>query len=296
MAILYPHRQTLLITLVCTAVVGGTFWYVNRVPLAQGDYTPEVSTTDVVKGSIDTSVSTSTDWRSQFFTSRSADANASGKAPAVTTPIASQPETFTDRFGKEFFTQYMLLRQNNQIENPDAVKSVVDQTMNNFVSSAPEAPVYDQRNVTISTDTSINAAQIYANTVGSIISTYAPAQDAATIATQALEQNDESLLSSIPSIAAAYSTMLNKLLAVPVPQTFVAAHAKLINSVSGMAFISQGMSKVFSDPVQGLVALAVYEKSVTSFREALLDLGYAFSQKGMQFTARDPAFIFNTIK
>lgn len=296
MAILYPHRQTLLIIFVCAAAIGGTWWYVDQTKNASAGLAVDTAKINVVIDPVKTTSATTSEWRKQFFIPNQNDAATIGKAQAKTMISEIQSETLTDRFGKEFFTQYMILRQNNLTENTDAVKSVIDQTMDNFVSSAPEARVYDQRSIAVSTASGSDVEKAYANKVGSIISTYTPREDAATIATQALEENDQDLIKSVDLISQSYSTMLAQLLQAPVPQSLTKYHVQLINGASGMVFVSQGMRKSFSDPLQGLVALAVYEKSITAFREALLDMKYAFTMKDFQFTAQEPAFIFNSIR
>ncbi len=295
MPLFYPHKQTAIIFIICILGVLGTIWYVGRGNARSQQASNVMSgqqNTQVIQ--VGTAIATTTDWQKQFF-ANSTSTKLKNSTLTTNDPSTNEPETVTGQFGKKFFEQYMLLKQNNLTEDPTAIKAVVDQNIGDIVSTAPQAQVYDIRNVLIATTDNLAAERTYANTVGEILSLYDPKGDAATIATEALDKNDTSRIKEIEDIANLYSIMLKKLLAVPAPKTINQNHLALINAVSSMVFVSQGMSKVFIDPLQSIVSLAVYEKSLTSLQNSLLDLKYNFSQKGIQFSSNEPGIIFTLI-
>lgn len=292
----YPHKQTAIIFILCVLGVLVTVWYVGRgdVRGKETDNTMSIKQNkQVIQAGV--AIATTTDWQKQFFVSSTSTPS---KKDVSTTKNQNtdEPDTITGRFGKKVFEQYMLLKQNNLAEDPTAVKAVVDQNVNDFISTAPQAEVYDIRSVVLANTSDLSAERTYANAVGSILSTYTPQGDMAMIANQALEENDPTKIKEVEAIANSYSIMLKRLLVTPTPKTLAGYHINLINGVSSVAFVAEGMSKVFSDPVQGMVALAVYEKSLLSLQNALLDLKYNFSQKQILFSNNEPATVFNLIK
>lgn len=286
------HKQTLIILIVCLlgVAVAGYAAYGNSLfsKTTQQEVTgisPALSGNSVIPES--------GDWRNQFLTSGSSTIAVKS---AQTSTSSSEPETLTGQFGKKFFEQYMYLKQNNLSENPEAIKALVDQTTSNLVDAAPQARVYDVREILISRDSGTTADRAYANAIGSIFSANMPTRDAATVALQALDEEDQSKIKEVEAIAAAYDRILSGALATAAPKSFAGFHTNLINSVSAMSFASRGMTKVFSDPVQSIAALAVYEKSLGQMRDALLDLKFAFSQEGLEFGSTEPAIIFSLVK
>lgn len=291
----YPHKQTAIIFILCVIGVLVTLWYVERGNTrSQGALDAMSTRQNVQVTQAENTFATTTDWQKQFFV-RSTSTPSQKNTLTTKNQVAEEPETITGQFGKRFFEQFMLLKQNNLNDDPEAVKAVIDQNVGDIVASAPQAQIYDTRNILIAPSNDTTAEKTYANTVGGILSSYAPQGDAAIIATEALDKNDPSKIKEIEAISNSYSTMLKKLLQVSTPKNIADNHLALINAVSSMVFVSQGMSKVFVDPLQSMVSLAVYEKSLTSLQNALLDLKYNFSQKQIQFSSNEPGNIFNLI-
>jgi hypothetical protein len=294
MSLSYRHKQTVIIFTICILGVGAAGYAAYGGNLQRT--TSETSSNRVVvTTSADiTPISSTNDWKNQFLSQSTSTKTAYGSVNA--SPLEpKEPETLSGQFGKKFFEQYMYLKQNNLSEDPTAVKALVDQTTQNLVEGAPLPTQYDVRNVSVATGNDLAAEKAYANMLGSILSAYMPPQDPAILASQALEKNDPTMIREVEVASASYATMLKKMLAVPTPPLFIKNQVNLINGVSSMVFVSEGMSKVFSDPIQGLVALALYEKSLGSLQGALLDLKYIFSMDQLQFSSTDPAIVFTLI-
>lgn len=290
MSLSYRHKQTVIIFIVCILGVGvagyavyGKSWQ-NKTPDAQRNGVVDVVSTDT------TPIANTDDWKNQFLiSSTSAEKSFKGTTLANTEP--KEPETITGQFGKRFFEQYMILKQSNLTENPEAVKAVVDQNIANLVATAPQARIYDVREISLSQNSGSTEERGYLNAVGTLFSSYMPKKDAATIALQALEEDDRTKIKEVESIATAYETILKQLLLIPTPKSLAGYQVKLVNAVSAVSFASKGMTNVFADPLQSIPALAVYEKSIGQFRDALLDLKFFFNQRNIQFSNNEPAII-----
>jgi hypothetical protein len=296
MPLFYPHKQTAIIFIVCAIGVLGTVWYVNRGNINLRKTPDDLSANKVIQATqAGSNFATTSEWQKQFFSNSSTSVMQLARENIKNNSIADEPETVTGKFGKKFFEQYMILKQNDLIDDKTAVQAVIDQNMNDLVSTAPQARTYDIRSVLISPTSDIADEKTYGNTIGSILSLHIPQKDAAIIAMEALEQNDPSRIKEIVAISNSYSEMVKKLLATPAPKTLSQSHLNLINAASSMIFVSEGMSKVFEDPIQSMISIAVYEKSFASMYNSLLDLKYIFSQKLIQFSNNEPGIIFTTI-
>lgn len=290
MSLSYRHKQTVIIFIVCILGVGAAGYAVYG--KSWQNKTPNIPTNEVV-GTTPTEASTipdASDWKKQFLTS-STSTKSTFKSADVADVEPKEPETVTGQFGRRFFEQYMILKQSNLTENPEAVKAVVDQNIANLVEAAPQARVYDVREISISQNSGSIEERNYMNAVGTLFSLYMPKKDAATIALQALEQDDRTKIKEVESIATAYETILKQLLSIPTPKSLAGYQVKLVNAVSAVSFASKGMTNVFADPLQSIPALAVYEKSIGQFRDALLDLKFFFNQRNIQFSNNEPAII-----
>lgn len=295
MSLSYRHKQTVIIFIVCILGVGAAGYAVYG--KSWQNKTPNIPKSEVL-GTAPAeagAISDTNDWKKPFLMSSTSTKNTL-KSTAVIETEPEEPETVTGQFGKRFLEQYMILKQNNLIDNQEAVKAVIDQGVDSIVSSAPQPRTYDVRNIIVAKSDDKVSRKIYANSVGNIISTYMPKDDAAIIATKALEEEDKDLIKKIETTASSYATMLSKILEVPTPKSLLNNQIGLVNSISSMSFVSDGMSKVFSDPIQGLVALAIYEKSLLSLQNSFLDLKYAFSTDNIEFSSTDPGIIFTLIK
>lgn len=294
MAKFYPHKQTILIALICILAVGGTLLYVQdkkskvfAINRQINQVQDEIYNTDTIE------ISTSTDWKKQFFVEPPVNTD-KARLKAETKPSA--PLTATEKFGKDFFEQFMILKQNNLTENSEAVNNFVTKTTGELVASSPQAKTYSLVDTLVSPNTDNVSIRNYANTVGSILSKHMVPGDAALIATQALQANNEKMIKKIDPLIKAYSNILKDLLLVRVPKPYSQLHLNLINAVSAMHFGSVGMTKVFSDPIQSLAALATYENTVGNLRDSLLAYKYEFSLSNIEFSASEPAGVFYIIQ
>ena len=249
MARSYPHKQTIIIFIICVIGVAGTAAYARTQPVITENISPK-----------------------QYV-----------------------PDTLTDQFGKNFFARFMLLQQGELTEDPDSIKKVIDQSLDEMVREAPMPQTYGKKDIVIIGYGDPSSQKTYANAVGATFHLYMPKQDAATIATEALEDNELEKLAAIDDIIRAYEALLRGLLAIPTPENLSAYHVGLVNGASSMLFVSQGMRKISTDPIQGLVALSMYASAQESMRIGLLQLGDHFSQAGVTFSNTEPGILFTQI-
>ena len=296
MAIFYPRKQTLIITVISALAVAGVAYYVHT--------TNPSSNTNSAALAIDSATSTnildaslkniSADWKSQFLETTTPAIDVKNSKSVA--PTTDDQTTLTGQFSKNFFARYMLLKQDDLQDDQDSVNNVVNQSLLDLAQSAPQPKNYTSKDIVVSKADDATSIRAYADAVGTLFNANTPSGDPATIAGDALNNNNPKGLSDINGIVKDYQNILTGLLKMPVPAPMAIYHVDLINGVSSMMFISEGMNKVFSDPAQGLVALNIYGSAQDSLHSALLEFKSAFNQNGMAFAQNEPGYFFSTIQ
>jgi hypothetical protein len=296
MAKSYPHKQTLLIAIVCTLAVIGTVLYIR----------PQLSVKQNVQSNIEVAVKdeaeqksaisdvSNPDWKKAFLTASTSTKPDVAKTGSGATSKAA-PLTLTEQLSRDFFTNYAELKKNNQTSDTQSVQTAMNQTLSSAIASAPSPKTYNLSNVIISETSDSNSMKAYGNIIGTIFEQNGPKADPAVIATDALENNDMTLLLKIKPITASYEKMVKAVLAVSVPRPLANFHLRLVNGLSLMVFVSQGLEKISDDPMQSMVSLNIYTTAQDSIRSSLLSMNNYFDTNRIYFTNSEPGILFVTV-
>lgn len=292
MAISYPRSQTFIIALVCMATVAGALLYMrqpqpSRKSAAVTALAPTLEKTYVYEAS-----ATSDDWKKQFFKAES-DTVASKKTAVVAK--TTEPLTLTDTMGRNFFTSYIQLKQGNLTGNQEVVQNAVDYAIRNTVTAAAQPRFYTLQDLRVSADDSPATVHAYGNAVASAFALYVPRTDPANIAIDAFEKGDMSVLSGIDPIITGYARAIAALIAISVPSSLGESHLDLINGLSSVRYVAQGLRNSDKDPMQAMVALGTYGAALSSLQGALKDLKRYFDAKSIAFAAGESGASFATI-
>ncbi len=289
MALSYPHRQTIIIGVICLVAIAAVAFYTQRNKAETNDAlgvqaSAKENTRDV------TLTATSTNWQKDFFTvSTSTKSTQISKSGNTTSP------TLTDTVGKDFFTRFMVLKQAGQTTDQESVKNAMDQTIANAAASAAQPKIYSLSNIKISTDTSLDAIHMYANTVGSTLLTNISRQDPTEIAMNALDRQNMDELKNIDPIISGYQKAISELLLVNVPQDLASSHVGIINGLSILLYVSQGLRRIQEDSMQSMVSLGLYTTGQDTLRASLLDTQAYLQVKNVPVLSTEPGYLFLTI-
>lgn len=221
-------------------------------------------------------IADNSDWKKQFLDSTTPGrvVVAENKSKPVETPL-----TLTDKIGRDFFMQYIQLKQAGLDGDTTAVGNVANNISGSLGDSLKPA-VYSISDVKIITDSNA-AAKGYAQSLSLILKNI-PTTDAAEIANSAFDKGDMTLLKGIDPIITSYQSMRTALLALPAPRSVAQYHLDLINSVSKVLFNIQALRKLEIDPAQGLAALSVYVTAFQGVSNALNNIQSYFNLNGIQ--------------
>ena len=101
MAANYPHKQTIIIGAVCIIAIAAVAFYVYGKNTSDSDLSIQPS----INNENDT-LSTSTDWRKDFFTSTT-----TAISKLASTSDQNGPLTLTAEMSRDFFSRYIQLKQ-----------------------------------------------------------------------------------------------------------------------------------------------------------------------------------------
>ena len=287
----YPHTQTIAISIACLIAVGGTAFYVFDQPdtnkTSQSLY---IQTNTATSSFVSTSA---TDWQKDFYaTTGSSSINTVKK---LTSAQDSQPLTLTDKLSRDFFARYIQLQQNNLGDNQQLVADSINQTIDTTVQAASQAPVYTLKDIAISANSNTDALHTYGNTVGTIFNLYAPTTSPADVATQAFDKGDMTILEKIDPIIAGCDKVISLLKTVPVPQPLAQYHLDIINAVSSMKYVSQGLRNIQGDPMQSIIALSQYAKTQDALLPPFTSIETYFKKNNVVFGAKESGILFSVI-
>jgi hypothetical protein len=292
MAKSYLHKQTIVIAIVCFLAVAGTAGYVYS---QKGDVPDQNVVVEQAPQTQDQVISTSTDWKKQFFQGNSAIGTRIASSSS-TSAADDQPLTLTDKVGRDFFARYFELKQNGLDSNDQLVQGVIDQTIANAQTQGNQSKEYTLKDIKISADTSTSALHAYGDMVAAIMNSYGPKANPADIAYSAFDQNDMTVLRQIDPITAGFKKVAQTLLLVPVPQPLENDHLALINEMNALASISGDLRNLEGDPMQSLVSLSSYGNAQTAVVSALYDMQTYFAANNITFATTEAGALFPLIK
>lgn len=111
----------------------------------------------------------------------------------------------------------------------------------------------------------------------------------------ALENDDESALLPIASIAKAYQDSAVGLAALPVPSELAGDHLQFVNSMARVGKTIEDFTRANSDPIATLLALKQYPEAVKSLADALIQISAKYRQASITFAPGEAGGRFVTI-
>ena len=287
----YPHTQTIIITIVCIIVVAGTGFYVFK--------QPTTSSQELYASTKNTSVlslaQSTGDWKKDFYVTSSSTTQSTATVNKLSVTQDNQPLTLTDKLSRDFFARYIQLQQNNLGDNQQLVADSINQTIDTTVQAASQAPVYTLKDIAISANSNTDALHTYGNTVGTIFNLYAPTTSPADVATQAFDKGDMTILEKIDPIIAGCDKVISLLKTVPVPQPLAQYHLDIINAVSSMKYVSQGLRNIQGDPMQSIIALSQYAKTQDALLPPFTSIETYFKKNNVVFGTKESGILFSVI-
>ncbi len=284
MAIFYPRKQTVIIFIICAAIIAGLIAYEStQRPNNTADESSLSAVTSPDSGLIDPAAASTTknsNWQKQFLAdgpSASIKMNSSATDPLT----KDAPLSRTDVISHDLFTQYMQAHQAGLDNDPTVISGMADR-LGNQISAAAIPVRYATRDIIIIPDSSNAAIFAYAKRTMHMLDSL-PSANEAQIANDALSSGDLSGLKDLDPIIASYQSIISSLKSEEVPQKLANDHLNLMNGISISLFNAQALRKVDTDPVQALGALDIYMQGLQQISDALQGLQNSFDAAKIVF-------------
>ncbi len=249
----YPRKQTVFIFVACVLATSIAALFVYGDSWAK-EGQPAVSqiAAEAIPAASSTAISADTDWQKQFL-----DAGMTTSAHGAK-PVADAPEklTATDVLGRNFFSQYMGLKQEGLTTDPNSVEGALNQAINKSASMISEPQLRSESDIHITKDSSATLIA-YSNTIASIYKVYKDIPDEAAVAAQAFEDSDLSELIKLDPIITAYKNLATRVAALPVPNSLSAYHLQLLNGLDLLAYSTEAFRGLDKDPIKGFAAVRI---------------------------------------
>jgi hypothetical protein len=233
------------------------------------------------------------EWKKDFFTG-SVTTNKADQKSSKSTNV-EKPLTLTDKLGREFFTKYVELKQQNLADDQKTVASAMEQTLANALSDIPQIKKYTLNQLNITNTNDKESIKSYANSIGLVFIELWPTTDPAQITNEAFESGNVKLLKNIEPLTISYDKIVKRLLIIPVPKILASDHLDILNSASSLLNISQGLRSVEADPTKAIIALNDYQNTMDTLKYALINLNTYFKSYGLYFGDSEPGNVFSTI-
>ena len=280
MAKSYPHRQTVVIAIACAVAVAGTVAYVHWQTPPTQTVQPDIAAGEAGSGtSTNATIGGSSDWKKQFFGTTTGVASTAAKKAAK---AADKPLTLTDQLSRDFFSQFINLKQANLTGNAD----IVNQTMGNMLSTDlnPIKPrTYSAADITVATASDAQSLGTFGAKVADIIGSYAATTSELAIMQNFLSGNNPATLDQFQPIMAEHRRILAGLLSLPVPRLLMGDDLELINGMSTLEAGSESLRATNIDSVKGLVGASLHADGAQSVADALSNMYKTLTFNGVLF-------------
>ncbi len=295
MAFSYPRKKTLLIFIVCVLAVGGVAYY--RTPKSQADeilsnaISVKPSNSPIPLTVTDNNTNGIPDWQEQFSGETLVQIDPYLDAPA--TASEEKNLTLTAKLGRDFFTQYVNLKQGGVFDDSDTVTRSMQALVDTAVDS--ESPVlYKLSSIREIQNKDAATLRTWTSSVSKSFDTFTWTKNEAMLANEALSREDPAILKKISPIISGYTKIIASLRAIPTPEPLSLPMLDLINAVSTLKYSAQAMQSFDKDPLKGTIGVKAYSEGTQALIRALQEISEIVEQEGIVFEMN--GIVFSTLQ
>jgi hypothetical protein len=184
------------------------------------------------------------------------------------TESASTKETITDAVSRSLISNYLALKQTGKLDSTSAQK-LLDQSVSYIEQSGTQVAKITQFNII--PDNGTKTIADYGENLGIIVRSKSVAEikEDFNLIAQIFSTPNKTNLNTLDGIISGYEKILNALVKMPVPQTFVKAHTDIVNGTNGMISALKTIKDIPNDPLKGMIILQSYQNSVMTLSQAV---------------------------
>lgn len=170
-------------------------------------------------------------------------------------------ETLTDRVARDFFSRYVVAKQQNKDITPAEAASIAQQVVVN-VPSTVQAKQYSPNDIITTTDDSESIRLAYAKQMSDILVQNSPkiTDNPLEIVARLIKNPTMEDQNKLTLVINSYRTIINKTLSVTVPRRVGPEHLVYLNTLSSIYSTLTEVQQINNDPIRGYVAFSYYSK------------------------------------
>ncbi|MES2436449.1 MAG: hypothetical protein V4519_00380 [Patescibacteria group bacterium] len=204
--------------------------------------------------------------------------------------------SITARFGRDFFEQYMKLKQTSGEVNETDQTALIQQVLATYEGSVSGGQRFTINNIAVIDDTSTSIKN-YGNTIGSIFAKNSINQMEGDIiinelylAGQASNTQSPEYLEKIPKIIASYENIIRELKTTSVPYSMSTLHVDLMNGFLNAVYSDQLIMQMFTDPVSSVFGIQTYIKTMEQIQVSLKSMQGVYTKFNVTYRQDEPGF------
>ncbi len=289
MAISYPRKQTVIIFIICIVAVGGAIFYrsqsnsaylsVQNVPTQ-----PLVSTNNPVVLDTDANKNGKPDWQEDVANLNTKISTDSMKniGQSSGTNKAQENLTLTDKFGRDFFTQYVKLNQSGLAQDADTVTKAMDSIVSSAVD--PDSPVsFKLKDILTTPNEDSKTFSNWNESIADALDLYTWKDNEAMLARDALANEDYDILKKIDPIITGYTKIINRLRSIPTPESATLEMAELLNAFNTLKYSAQTLKTIQSDPLRSMLGIKSFSQGSDALLTSIDDIDALLGERGIVF-------------
>ncbi len=196
-----------------------------------------------------------------------------------------------DSVSRQFFAQYMELRQMGNSGVKLSQQELIDKTIGNITFSSPVD--YTLNKIVTKKDSTFDSIKKYGNDVGDIFNKYSvKSRNEGVIVRDYQLKDDESVLNELDPIIKSYKNIINALLKLETPLELNKIHLDIINSTNKCLFIAELFKKAAVDPLSGLQAASQYKTVSSGLFSSVVALKTYLLSQNIKYLPNEGGYIF----
>ncbi len=206
--------------------------------------------------------------------------------------VESGPDTLTDQFARELFTQYVS-QAGNSTPTPETIASFVEQAVANLTARNSSVNEFDQSDVKTS-GTGEDALLVYAAQIEGVFAKNTAPSEKSEIEylADAVQKNDKAALKEVKRIGATYTSLAKGYVATAVPSEAVTPHLEVANALARIGTDITDFSMMDTDPLRAYFGLAKYQEDVPKLVAGLKALNAVYTSEGVVVPEGTSGFYF----
>lgn len=190
--------------------------------------------------------------------------------------------SYTDKVSKTLISNYLVLKQNNQVSVASA-QNLVDQTQE--LVEKEDFKTFRRSQLSLLPDSDTKQMQEYGEVLGSFIKANKKNgfTNELSVLQEAMVGGNIKELSRLEEVAKTYEKMSYNLMMMGVPLRFADAHLDMANGLRRVSFALLDMASIEKDPVLGLEGMKRYQEGAITFITAMRSTAEYLMSKGITY-------------